>query len=216
MTSEWAWNQAGPSGLAGIHAADAAAARKQPPIIIILFNATDGPMEQISHLRDVIAASQLLQDVQARDDFVVASVRFQAAGVDIHVNVDPELADNPEICVDTLIANTRRFLEMSADHWKGLINDIALEVEEAVGDAEVEEPMDLRDDLRLHSAAIFADAVLLSFMAPRQFPDSWVRAQLCVELTLEDVSIDEKDDVETVEFNSLDELLDNLSSDKDV
>lgn len=173
-------------------------------------------MEQISHLRDVIAASQLLQDVQARDDFVVGSVRFQAAGVDIHVNVDPELADNPEICVDTLITNTRRFLEMSADHWKGQINDIALEVEEALGDAEVEEPTDLRDDLRLHSAAILPDAVLLSFTAPRQFPDSWVRAQLCVALTLEDVSIDEKDDVEAVEFNSLDELLDNLSSDKHV
>ncbi|WZB73712.1 hypothetical protein WJ972_20250 [Achromobacter insuavis] len=97
-------------------------------------------MLQISHLRDAIAASQLLQDAQARDDFVVGSVRFQPAGVDIHVNVDPELDDNPETCVDTLIANTQRFLAMSADHWKGLINDIALEVEEAVGDEEVEEP----------------------------------------------------------------------------
>ncbi|WZB73711.1 hypothetical protein WJ972_20245 [Achromobacter insuavis] len=59
------------------------------------------------------------------------------------------------------------------------------------------------------------DAVLLSFMAPRQFPDSWVRAQLCVDLTLEVVSIDQKDDVETIEFNSLDDLLDNLSSNDD-
>lgn len=172
-------------------------------------------MTQIAHLRDVIAASQLLQDVQADDGFVVGRVRFQAAGADIHVNVDPELADNPEMDVDTLIANTQRFLAMPADHWKQLINDIALEVEEAVEGDAVQEPTDLRDDLRLHSVAVLADAVLLSFAAPRQFPDYWVRAQLQEDLTLEDISIDERDGVETIEFKSLDDLLDNLSSDHD-
>ncbi|WP_429951249.1 hypothetical protein ACQYWY_06420 [Comamonas sediminis] len=172
-------------------------------------------MTQIAHLRDAMAASQLLNDVQADDGFVVGSVHFQAAGADIHVNVDPELADNPEMDVEALIANTQRFLAMPADHWKRLINDIALEVEEAVEEDEVEEPTDLRDDLSLHSVAVFADAVLLSFVAPKQFPQCWVRAQLCEELALEDISIDENDGVETIEFKSLDDLLDNLSANND-
>jgi hypothetical protein len=175
----------------------------------------DGPMTQLADLRDALAESQLLQDVQADDGFVFGRVRFEAAGADIHVNVDPELADNPQTDVDALIANTRRLLAMPADHWAQLIDDIAREVEDAVGDDEVQEPTDLRDDLRLQSVAVFADAVLLSFVAPQQFPDYWVRAQLDEDLALDDISIDERDDVETVEFNSLDDLLDNLSSDRD-
>ncbi|MGE8492740.1 hypothetical protein [Comamonas sp.] len=172
-------------------------------------------MTQIAHLRDAIAASQLLNDVQADDGFVVGSVRFHAAGADIHVNVDPELADNPDMDVDALIANTQRFLAMPADQWTALVHDIALEVEEAVDDDELQEPTDLRNDLRLHSVAVFADAVLLSFVAPKQFPQCWVRAQLCEELLLEDISIDENDGVETIEFKSLDDLLDNLSANSD-
>ncbi|MCS4294959.1 hypothetical protein M2375_003192 [Comamonas sp. BIGb0152] len=172
-------------------------------------------MTQIAHLRDAIAASQLLQNVEADDGFVVGSVRFQPAAADIPVNVDPELADNPVMDTDTLIANTQRFLAMPVDRWKQLIDEIALEVEEAVEDDEVDEPRDLRDDLRLHSVAVFADAVLLSFVAPQQFPDCWVRAQLGVGLALEDISIDENDGVETIEFKSLDDLLDKLSAKPD-
>lgn len=172
-------------------------------------------MTQIAHLRDAIAASQLLQNVEADDGFVVGSVRFQPAAADIPVNVDPELADNPVMDTDTLIANTQRFLAMPVDSWKQLIDEIALEVEEAVEDDEVDEPRDLRDDLRLHSVAIFADAVLLSFVAPQQFPDCWVRAQLSVGLALEDISIDENDGVETIEFKPLDDLLDKLSAKPD-
>lgn len=172
-------------------------------------------MTQIAHLRDAIAASQLLQDVEAAEGFVVGSVRFQAAGADIHVHVDPELDDHPEMDANTLITNTQRFLSMPVDRWKLLVNDIVLEIEEAVEDDEVEEPTDLRDDLRLHSVAVFADAVLLSFVAPKQFPHCWVRAQLCAELALEDISIDEDDGVETIEFKSLDDMLDNLSANPD-
>lgn len=172
-------------------------------------------MTQIAHLRDAIAASQLLQDVEAADGFVVGSVRFQAAAADIHVNVDPELDDHPEMDVSALIANTQRFLAMPVERWKQLVNDIVVEVQEAVEDDEVEEPTDLRDDLRLHSVAVFADAVLLSFVAPQQFPQCWVRAQLCKELALEDISIDEDDGVETLEFKSLDDMLDNLSANHD-
>jgi hypothetical protein len=172
-------------------------------------------MTQIAHLRDAIAASQILQDVEAADGFVVGSVRFQAAGADIHVNVDPELDDHPEMDVNALIANTQRFLAMPVERWKQLVNDVVVEVEEAVEEDEAEEPTDLRDDLRLHSVAVFADAVLLSFVAPQQFPQCWVRAQLCEELALEDISIDEDDGVETLEFKSLDDMLDNLSANND-
>lgn len=172
-------------------------------------------MTQIAHLRDAMAASQLLNDVQADDGFVVGSVHFQAADADIHLNVDPELAENPEMDADLLVANTRRFLALPAERWMPLIDEIAREVEEAVEDDEVEEPSDLRDDLRLHSVAIFADAVLLSFVAPKQFPQCWLRAQLDADLALEDISIDEDDGVETIEFKSLDDLLDNLSAHPD-
>jgi hypothetical protein len=39
---------------------------------------------------------------------------------------------------------------------------------------------------------VLPDAALLSFIAPRQFPESWIRAQLDAELEIEDVFVDEK------------------------
>ena len=53
-------------------------------------------------------------------------------------------------------------------------------------------------------------AVLLSFLAPLQFPDGVIRVQLDADLAFEDIDI-EIEGVETVTFDGLDEMLDQLS-----
>ena len=67
---------------------------------------------------------------------------------------------------------------MTAETLRQIIEEIAQEVEGAVGDDEVTEPTDLRDDLAIRSVVVFADAVLASFAAPRQFPNGRIRVQL--------------------------------------
>ncbi len=56
---------------------------------------------------------------------------------------------------------------------------------------------------------VFVDAVLLSFLAPLQFPDGLIRVQLDADLAFEDIDI-EIEGVETVIFDGLDDLLDHL------
>ncbi|MGR4893243.1 hypothetical protein ACIPPQ_19620 [Sphingopyxis sp. LARHCG72] len=170
-------------------------------------------MTQIEQLRDAIAASAVLTDPQVGDGFVFGKAHLSAANVDVNVNVDPELEDQVDIDADMLIAAIEQVLEMPTEAWRQIVDGIAEEVEDAVGDQEVIEKTDLRDDLSICSVVIFADAILLSFAAPKQFPDSWIRAQLGVALEVEGVSVDEKDGIETVEFDTLENLLDHLTSD---
>jgi CRISPR/Cas system CMR subunit Cmr4 (Cas7 group RAMP superfamily) len=76
-----------------------------------------------------------------------------------------------------LLAAVERVLTISDSSWQGILGEVAEEIEEAV-DQDVSEASDRRDDLALASVVVFHDAVLLSFAAPRQFPDSWIRVQL--------------------------------------
>lgn len=73
--------------------------------------------------------------------------------------------------------------------------------------------MALRDDLDLTSVVVFLDAVLLSFVAPLQLPDGVVRVQLDADLAFEDIEVQIEDGVETVTFDTMDDLLDHLSQD---
>lgn len=83
-----------------------------------------------------------------------------------------------------------------------------------MGGVEVIEATDLRDDLSIRSVVVFADSILLSFAAEKQLPDSRIRAQLGENLEVEDIAIDDRDDIETIEFDTVDGLLDHLSSDE--
>lgn len=167
---------------------------------------------QLEHLRDLAAASGLVSDPQTGDGIVYGRSRLPATGDEFTLNLDPEEEDgftDPA----TLMASAARFLAMDAATWRAIIDAVAQEVEEAVGDVEVIDKTDLRDDLDIRSVVIFDEITLLSFAADRQFPDSWIRAQLAEDYEVEDISVDERDEVETVAFDTLDDLLDHVSSD---
>jgi hypothetical protein len=93
-----------------------------------------------------------------------------------------------------------------------VIDEVAADIEDAVDDdAPVIDQTDLRDDLEATSVVVFADALLLAFDAPRQFPDSRILVQLDEELEVSGIEVRERDGVETVEFDTLDDLLDHIS-----
>ncbi len=73
------------------------------------------------------------------------------------------------------------------------------------------EQIDLRDDLEATSVVVFADAVLLAFLAPKQFPDSRILVQLDDDLEVDGVEVRELDGSETIAFDTLDDLLDHIS-----
>jgi hypothetical protein len=171
-------------------------------------------MDPIDRLRDEIARTGLLTAPLADDGIVVGTAQLRAAGTEVTVNVDPELEDRTGLDAGVLLAAVERLLTITTARWDQVVDSIAEEIEDAVGDQSVVEATDLRNDLTLRSVAVLHDAVLLSFLAPKQFPDSWIRAQLDEDLVVEDVAVDEKDD-EVVEFESLDELMDHLSSTDD-
>lgn len=151
-------------------------------------------MRPIEQLRDAIAASKVVLGPQIGDGFVFGTARLLAAGAHVNVNVDPELEDRSGIDVGALVAAIERILEVSPEVWRRIIDGIAEEIEGAVGGENVIETTDLRDDLAVRSVVVFADATLLSFAAPMQFPDSWIRVQLNEDFEVEDVSIDPKDE----------------------
>ncbi|WP_027502359.1 hypothetical protein [Rhodococcus sp. UNC363MFTsu5.1] len=172
-------------------------------------------MDPIDRLREEIVRTGLLTAPQADDGFVFGTARMRAVGTDVNVNVDPELDDRSDMDTGTLLAAIERVLTVTDARWGQIVHSVAEEIEEAVGDQPVVEATDLRDDLTLTSMAVFHDAVLLSFAAPKQFPDSWIRAQLDDDLDVNGVVVDEKDDdTEVVEFESLDDLLDHLTADR--
>jgi len=170
-------------------------------------------MDPIDRLRDEIVRTGLLTAPQADDGFVFGTARMRVVGTDVNVNVDPELDDRSDMDTGALLAAVERVLAVTDARWGRIVDSIAGEIEEAVGEQRVIEPTDLRDDLTLTSMAVFHDAVLLSFAAPKQFPDSWIRAQLDEDLDVDGVMVDEKDDdAAVVEFAALEDLLDHVSS----
>ncbi|MGK9148143.1 cytochrome C5 [Plantibacter flavus] len=163
-----------------------------------------------------LARRELLPSPTVEDDFVYGLTRFAAIDAEVMFNVDPEPEDRPELDVSDLADAVERVLAITPAQWSVLIERIAAEVEEAVGEDPVEESTDLRDDLSLMSVVVFADVVLLSFDAPKQFPDSDIRVQLDEELAFDDLEIEDRDadDAETITFESVDALLDHLSKDQ--
>ena len=98
--------------------------------------------------------------------------------------------------------------------WGLIIDQIVGEIEAAVGDERVKESTRLRSDLVLKSVVVLAEAKLLRFEAPRQFPDSWIHAQLDEQFGLDDLAIAARDvGAETMSFDTVEDLLDHVSKD---
>lgn len=155
------------------------------------------------------ALSTVLRDPEVEDSFAYGLARLEAAGTDVMVNVDPEVEDRDDVTVEALVARVAAFLAMTPDQWEQVLLDVVAEVEDAVGEQAIAEPTALHDDLALTSSVVFVDAVLLSFVAPLQFPDAVVRVQLDADLSFEDMDV-EIEGVEKLTFDGLDELLDHL------
>lgn len=164
--------------------------------------------------RLVTALTPLLQDPTVEGDFVYGMAPLPAAGTDVMVNVDPEIEDRDDVEVASLVDRVRAFLALSGEQWDRLLSDTVSEIEEAAGSGNLPDPGALRDDLALTSSVVFVDAVLLSFVAPLQFPDGVIRVQLDEDHRLEDLEV-EIEGVEPVAFGELedlDDLLDHLGN----
>lgn len=162
-----------------------------------------------------ITDSGLLDDPIAENGLVYGRANIDAAGTEVSVNVDPELDDDDdELDEDALVEATSRILSVNESRWRAMIDEVANDIEDAVADDEapVIDQTDLRDDLEATSVVVFADAVLLAFIAPRQFPESRILVQLDEDLEVDGVEVRDLDAAETDEISTLDGLLDHLSA----
>ena len=159
-----------------------------------------------------IIESGLLDDPVAENGLVYGRASIDAAGTVVTVNVDPELEDHgDDVDLDALLEAIARILAVNETTWRAVIDEVVADIEDAVDDEPVIEQVELRDDLEASSVVVFADAVLLAFDAPRQFPDSRILVQLDEDLEVSGIEVRDRDGVETVEFDSLDDLLDHIS-----
>ncbi|MCK2035212.1 cytochrome C5 [Microbacterium sp. SSW1-49] len=159
-----------------------------------------------------IVESGLLDEPVAENDLVYGRASIDAAGTVVTVNVDPELEDHgDDVDIDALLEAMSRILSVNETTWRAVIDEVVADIEDAVDDEPVIEQVELRDDLEATSVVVFADAVLLAFDAPRQFPESRILVQLDEDLEVSGIEVRDRDGVETVEFDSLDDLLDHIS-----
>ena len=141
-----------------------------------------------------IVDSGLLDDPVAENGLVYGRATIDAAGAVVTVNVDPELEDDEEtLDDDTLLAAIARILSVSETRWRAVIDEVADDIDEAVDDEPVLEQTDLREDLEATSVVVFADAVLIAFDAPKQFPDSRILVQLDDDLEVASIEVRDRD-----------------------
>lgn len=141
-----------------------------------------------------IVDSGLLDDPVAENGLVYGRASIDAAGTVVTVNVDPELdGDDDALDEAALVAAIARILSVSESRWRAVIDEVADDIDEAVDDEPVIEQIDLRDDLEATSVVVFADAVLLAFDAPKQFPDSRILVQLDDDLEIAGIEVRDRD-----------------------
>lgn len=151
----------------------------------------------LDHLLARIVDSGLLDDPVAENGLVYGRATIDAAGAVVKVNVDPELEDDEEtLDDDALLAAITRILSVSESRWRAVIDEVADDIDEAVDDEPVLEQIDLRDDLEATSVVVFADAVLIAFDAPKQFPDSRILVQLDDDLEVANIEVRDRDTAE--------------------
>ncbi|WP_136056959.1 cytochrome C5 [Microbacterium sp. K24] len=141
-----------------------------------------------------IVDSGLIDEPVAENGLIYGRASIDAAGTVVTVNVDPELEDDDDtIDEDALLAAITRILSIGESRWRAVIDEVADDIDEAVDDEPVVEQIDLRDDLEATSVVVFADAVLLAFDAPKQFPDSRILVQLDDELEVANIEVRDRD-----------------------
>lgn len=143
-----------------------------------------------------IVASGLLDEPVAENGLVYGRATIDAAGSTVSVNVDPELEDDAfdsdAFDPDALVDAVSRLLSIGETRWRAIVDEVAAEIDDAVDDEPVIEQTDLRDDLEATSVVVFADAALLAFDAPKQFPDSRILVQLDEDHEIDGVEVRER------------------------
>lgn len=171
----------------------------------------------LQRLADALSDAGLVTDPTVEDTFVHGRTYLPGADAEVNLDVDPDLDEHPDAEVGALVERAAGVLAITAAQWQDVVEQVASEIEDAVGEEEVSERTDLRDDLVVRSVVVLADAVLLSFEAAEQFPGGTIRVQLDDELRLDDLEVEPGDGagdrVETVAFDDLDDLLDHLTAD---
>ncbi|KJQ55661.1 hypothetical protein, partial [Microbacterium sp. SA39] len=153
---------------------------------------TSSPLE---NLLARIVDSGLLDEPVAENGLIYGRASIDAAGTVVTVNVDPELDDDAadELDDEALVEAVSRILSVSESRWRAVIDEVADDIDDAVDDEPVIEQIDLRDDLEATSVVVFADAVLLAFDAPKQFPDSRILVQLDEDLEVANIEVRDRD-----------------------
>ncbi|WZH37308.1 MAG: cytochrome C5 [Microbacterium enclense] len=147
-----------------------------------------------------VTESGLLDDPQIDEDSVIGVGHLDAAGVEVEVDLDPEIDDEDEPDLDDILTNLKDILAVTEDRWRAIVDEVATEIEEAVDDDELSADIDLRTDLEAIGVGVFADAIIVVFAGQASFPDALVHVQLTPEeLEVEDIEIigdDDEDDAE--------------------
>ncbi|MCG7416392.1 MULTISPECIES: cytochrome C5 [Microbacterium] len=145
-----------------------------------------------------VTESGLLDEPSIDDDTVVGLAHLDAAGVEVEVDLDPEIDDVDDPDIDAIMASLSEILGVSEDRWRAIVDEVVSDIEDALDDDEVDAEIDLRTDLEAVGVGVFADAVIVVFAGATSFPDALVHVQLTPELEVEDIEIvgddDEEDD----------------------
>jgi len=144
-----------------------------------------------------VTESGLLDDPQIDDDSVVGVGHLDAAGVEVEVDLDPELDEEDTPDLDAILSALKDVLSVSEDRWNAIVDEVASDIEDALDDDELDRDIDLRTDLEAVGVGVFADAVIVVFASETAFPDALVHVQLTLELEVEDIELvgdDEEDD----------------------
>lgn len=143
--------------------------------------------------------SGLLDEPSIEDDSVVGMGHLDAAGVEVEVDLDPEIGDVDAPDLDAIMTALSDVLSVSEDRWRAIVDEVASDIEDALDDDVLDADVDLRTDLEAVGVGVFADAVIVVFAGEVSFPDALVHVQLTPELEVEDIEIvgddeDEDDD----------------------
>ncbi|MFG6280101.1 cytochrome C5 [Microbacterium sp. 5K110] len=141
-----------------------------------------------------VTDSGLLDEPTIDDDTVVGLAHLDAAGVEVEVDLDPEIEDVDDPDIDAIMTSLSDILAISEDRWRAIVDEVVSDIEDALGDEEIGSDVDLRTDLEAVGVGVFADAVIVVFAGATSFPDALVHVQLTPELEVEDIEIVGDDD----------------------
>ncbi|KQQ49460.1 hypothetical protein [Plantibacter sp. Leaf314] len=141
----------------------------------------------LTALAEELTRRGLVASPEVEDTFVYGLAR----DAEVMLNVDPEPEEQEVEPEPAALADlAQRVLSTPTAEWKVLLDRVVSEIEESDELDEVVETAELREDLVLRSVIVFIDAVLLSFDAPKQFPDSSVLVQLDADVAFEAVEVE--------------------------